>query len=72
MNTILTIPFFNILIATLYCREESGNLTCYKGIYFFHLSIVIVSLVLVVFLSWSFCILYIDLNPNSKIPFAAP
>jgi len=72
MNTFLTIPFFNILITTLYCRKESGNLTCYEGIYFLHLSIVIVGRVLVVFLSWSFCILYIDLNPNNKIPFAAP
>ena len=68
MNTILTIPFFNILITTIYCSSDSmitQNMNCYQGIYFLHLSIAILGLILVFFLSWLFTILYIDLNPNS-------
>lgn len=75
LNTIITIPFFNIFIAAIYCQDESQiskNLGCYSGIYFLHLAIALVGLLIQIVFSILFTVLYIDLNPNSQIPFAAP
>ena len=75
LNTIIIIPFFNIIIATLYCKSDSQitiNLDCYSGIYFVHLVIGIFTAIFLIFFFLLFTLLYIDLNPSSTIPFAAP
>jgi len=74
-NTIITIPFFNVLINALYCNSSDpvhANMQCYNGFYFLHLACSIISFFIMLFFSLLFNLLYIDLNPNSTIPFAAP
>ena len=73
INTILTIPFFNSFFAVIYCSRNSPihkNLDCYNGLYFLHLSMAILGLIIFISFSLLFTFLYIDLNPNSSIPFA--
>lgn len=75
LNTIIAIPFYNIYIAVLYCKEDSSisqNFTCNQGIYILHIVISVFGLIFLVMLSMLFTNLYIDLNPNSTIPFAQP
>jgi len=75
LNTITTIPFFNIFISTLYCKDGDlihQNILCYDGMYFLHMVIAIFGSIFLIFFAILFTILYIDLNPNSTIPFAAP
>lgn len=83
MNTIITVPFFNIFIATLYCNESapfSQGLDCYQGIDFLHIAISIIGLILFLVFLLLFGLLYVELkyifnlnkSPNSSIPFAAP
>ena len=74
-NTIITIPFFNVLINAVYCNNEDPvheNIQCYSGLYFLHMSCAIIALIIMIFFSLLFNLLYVDLNPNSTIPFAAP
>lgn len=75
VNTIVTIPFFNVLINAVYCSSEDPvhkNIQCYSGLYFLHMSCAIIALIIMIFFSLLFNLLYVDLNPNSTIPFAAP
>lgn len=75
LNTILTIPFFNIIIVSIYCKSGSPinkNVTCYSGIQFLHLTIGIISSIFMIFFSMLFITLFIDLNPSSNIPIASP
>ena len=75
LNTILTIPFFQIFIATLYCNTNDdihANMVCYSELYFLHLTIAILGMIFLISFTFIFTLLYIDLNPNSTIPFAAP
>jgi len=74
-NTIITIPFFNVLINAVYCNSSDpvhANMQCYTGLYFLHMACSIISFILMIFFSLLFNLLYIDLNPNSTIPFASP
>ena len=74
-NTILTIPFFDSFFAVIFCHSDSilhKSLNCYSGIYFLHLSFAIIGLLILCFFTIIFSLLYIDLNPNSNIPFASP
>ena len=75
LNTIITIPFFNIFLATLYCQKDSPvhpNTSCYSGLYFLHIASAIIGMILMLIFCFMFTLLYIDLNPNSSIPFASP
>lgn len=75
LNTIGLIPFFNIFISTIYCTSsnETGlNLSCYSGIYFLHFILAIFGMILLLLFTLLFLRLYIDLNPNSSLPFASP
>lgn len=75
LNKILAIPFFNILLGTLICFEDDklhGNLSCYSGIYFLHFVIALLGLIIQLFFSIFFHLLFIDLNPCSNLQFAAP
>lgn len=73
--TIFTMPMFQILIAPLMCINTNPVLSgeaCFGGahIVFFILSIVF--LVMFIFELVMFSLLFLDINPNSKIPFAGP
>lgn len=73
LNTILIIPFFNIVIATFYCSSENEmhkEFDCYNGIYILHLIIAMITCVILLGFALLFATLYIDLNPNSSLPFA--
>jgi len=75
LNTVFVLPFFNIFIAALFCKSDDrihGDLTCYQGVYFAHLVVAIIGLIILFFTAVLFNMLYIDLNPCSVIPFAAP
>ena len=75
LTTITTIPFYNIFISIIYCNKESpisSGFECYTGLYYIHLSAAIIGCIILFVFSLVFTMLYIDLNPNSKIPFAAP
>lgn len=74
-NTIISIPFFDILINAVYCTKEDlvhRNIECYTGLYFLHMACAIISFILMLVFSLLFNLLYVDLNPNSTIPFASP
>lgn len=74
-NTIITIPFFNVLINAVYCNSSDkvhANIQCYTGLYFLHMACAIIAFIIMLFFSLLFNLLYIDLNPNSTIPFASP
>ena len=73
--TILTLPIFNIFWSFLLCYKESPmtqNFECYEGVYIVHLVVSIAGLALSLIFSLTFTLLYIDLNPCSQLPFAAP
>jgi hypothetical protein len=75
LNTVFALPFYNIFIATLFCSTDDnihGSLVCFEGAYFAHLVVAIVGLIILLFTSVLFNMLYIDLNPCSVIPFASP
>ena len=75
LNTILTIPFFEIFIGTIFCNSDDNihaNMVCYSGLYFLHLTIAIFGMIFLISFTLMFTLLYIDINPNSTIPFAAP
>ena len=74
-NTIITLPFFNILINAVYCNSSDPvhvNFECYSGLYLLHMAIAIIAFIILIFFSMLFNFLYVDLNPNSTIPFASP
>ena len=75
LTTIGTVPFLNAFVAILYCvssASASVNFQCYQGIYFLHVALSVIGLILLIIYSIVFNMLYIDLNPSSTIPFAAP
>ena len=75
MSTVFALPVFNIYLSSLICFDEDfihGDVKCYEGIYFLHLVIAIIGFIIhfvTMILATSF---YIDLNPWSTVPFAAP
>ena len=75
LNTVLVIPFFNAFFSIIFCSENSlihKEIICYNGIYYWHLSVSILGIILLIFFSFLFSILFIDINPNSTLPFASP
>lgn len=75
LNTVLAIPFFNVLIDAVYCNSDSPahkGTDCYSGLYFLHMAAAIIAGIILILFCLLFTLLYIDLNPNSTIPFAAP
>lgn len=75
INTILTLPFFDILLNTLYCTPSDlvhQNMSCYTGIYYLHLACGVVAFAIMLVFALLFNYLYTDLNPFSSIPYASP
>ncbi|KAL4450352.1 hypothetical protein ABPG74_009058 [Tetrahymena malaccensis] len=75
VTTIIPLPFFNSYLATLMCSVDSpytANLTCYSGLYFLHLTIAVIGMMIFIFLCLVFTFMFIDMNPSSSIPFASP
>lgn len=73
LNTIFTLPFYNIFLASLYCRSDSkagAELNCYSGIQILHLCVAAIGIVLLLFFNITITLLYFDLNPKSKFPFS--
>lgn len=73
--TIGIIPFYEIFFVALYCREDDnvhGSLGCYSGIYWLHLAVGIVGLVILILMTLLLIFLFVDTNPNSPLAFAAP
>ncbi|CAD8205602.1 unnamed protein product [Paramecium octaurelia] len=72
LNTVLALPFYNIFLATIYCRSDSAagaDIGCYEGIHILHMIAAIIGIVLLIFFHFSTTLLYFDLNPKSKFPF---
>ena len=67
-------PMYNIFMTTLACKKEfvvkEGE--CYDGIYFLHFTVALFGIISLLVLSTTGTLIYIDLNPNSTIPFASP
>jgi len=75
LTTILAFPFFDIFMATFICRNDDdkhGDMECYKGIYFLHIVVAIIGMVILLVTTYIFGLLSMDLNPWSKVPYAAP
>ncbi|EAR98621.2 PAS domain S-box protein (macronuclear) [Tetrahymena thermophila SB210] len=75
VTTIIPLPFFNSFLATLICSVDSPytqNMNCYSGLYFLHLTIAIIGMLIFIFLCLVFTFMFIDMNPSSVIPFASP
>ncbi|KAL4478284.1 hypothetical protein ABPG72_016596 [Tetrahymena utriculariae] len=75
VTTIIPLPFFNSYLATLICSVDSPytqNQSCYSGLYFFHLTIAVLGMIIFIFLCLVFTFMFIDMNPSSSIPFASP
>ena len=75
LNTIATIPLFNVFFATFECNSSDpihDGTSCYQGIYFMHLTAGIIGLILILFFIFMSTLLYVEINPNPAIPFAAP
>lgn len=70
LNTILALPFYNIFLATIYCRSDSAagaDLGCYAGIHILHMIVAIIGIVLLVFFHFSTTLLYFDLKYDYSI-----
>ncbi len=75
LTTILAFPFFHICMATFICRDDDdkhGDMECYKGIYFLHIVVALIGMVFLLITTYIFGLLSLDLNPWSKVPYAAP
>ena len=75
VNTILTLPIFNVYISTIICKSESSinaNTQCYSGAQIAHMVLAIIGLLIYFFFCILFNLFLIELNPFSKAPFAAP
>ena len=75
VNTVLFLPTIQMFISTVICSDSLGigkNGQCYTGFYFFHFAVGIIGIILSIIVSLTFTLLYIELNPYSKIPFAEP
>lgn len=74
-NTILGIPFLNVFYSALYCQDDDkihDSITCYSGIYWLHLAIGVIGLVLFLGVTLLVQTLFIERNPFSSIPFSSP
>jgi hypothetical protein len=75
LTTVAAVPSFNIFIAVLYCNKNSiisKDFNCYEGFYLLHFTVAFVGIFIFAVFSMVFTLTYIDLNPCSSIPFAAP
>lgn len=75
LNTVLTIPFVDMFLVTIYCDDADfigGERVCYSGIYWLHFTFSLFGLILLLIMLPLSNLLYIDLNPCSSTPFAAP
>jgi len=75
INHVLALPAFQLFINAMICNDDDnlhGGIQCYQGIYFFHLVMGIIGFITFFSVSILFCLLYNELNPYSKIPFASP
>ncbi|KAL4459259.1 hypothetical protein ABPG73_001296 [Tetrahymena malaccensis] len=70
LTTVGFLPFLNASISVIYCTDS--NMNCYSGLFFVHFSIAIISLILLLAQTILYIQLFIDLNPCSHLPFAAP
>lgn len=65
LNTVVTIPFMNIFIATIYCNNNapfSQGLGCYVGIDFLHIAIAVIGMILFIIYMLMFGLLYVELK----------
>ena len=55
LNTVLAVPFFNVIILAVYCNKDSTahkGTECYSGLYFAHMAAAIIAgLILLIFKS---------------------
>ena len=75
MNTVLALPFFEVFVSTFYCNAEDevhGDFECYKGTYIIHFVLAIFGAFGYIVYNLMFLPFFIDLNPWSSLPFAAP
>jgi len=75
LTTVAAIPSYNIFIAIIYCNQDStisAEFECYEGFYLIHIIAACLGMFILVVFSIIFILIYIDLNPCSLIPFAAP
>lgn len=75
INHVLALPAFQLFINAIICNEEDnlhGDLECYQGLYFLHLTLGIIGFLTFFSVSILFTLLFVELNPYSSISFATP
>jgi len=75
INHVLALPAFQLFITAIICNQEDnlhGDLECYQGIYFLHLTLGIIGFLTFFSVSILFSMLLVELNPYSSISFASP
>ncbi len=75
ITTVISLPLFDIFFNAIICRDDdhtNGNIACYQGIYWLHFLSGLLGLIMHSIISIGISILFIDLNPHSNSPFAAP
>lgn len=75
ITTVLPLSVFNSYLATIICNQTSPYsvfTTCYSIEHIIHLTVAIIGLISFIIIALLYCYLYIDMNPFSTIPFAAP
>jgi hypothetical protein len=70
VSTILPLPFFNVFLDVIYCQPHHP--ACYAGASLAHLVMAVIGLFTLLVYCLLFCFLFADLNPDSKLPLAAP
>lgn len=75
VNPVFALPLFHVFILGIVCDEQDGfhgTLSCYEGVYFLHLTVAIIGLLMTIIISLLCNFLYIEISPFSKLPFAGP
>jgi len=75
LKTVGPIPLFQIFFSAVICHENdifTNTSNCYQGISFINAIVGVLGLIILFFFSFFTHLLFIDPNPSSNIPFAAP
>ena len=75
LTTILPLPLYSTFITAFICFPEDsrhGDLECYTGTYWVYIILSCIGVIILTITSFIANLLFIDLNPWSDVPFAAP
>jgi len=75
ISYLLALPIFQIYFTVMICvkeREAYGDLVCYQGIYFLHVVLAFLGMIMHIIISVTFLLFHSDLNPFSNSAGASP